>query len=543
MRRMTIFFILVFGLAAPAAADDKNDWIEPMRKVHARFGGTAGTFAQFGDSITVSRAFWSPLAYEPKGLDAAAAKALARVKAHQHADCWSKWKGPDYGSNGGMTIRWAHQNVDRWLKKLDPETVLLMFGTNDLGQLEEREYAAKTREVIERCLANGSVVIVSTIPPRAGLADKSRRFAEAVKKIARELHVPLVDYYGEVLGRRPDDWDGSLAKFKDSPGDEYQVPTLIARDGVHPSNPRAFQTYNEDGLKHNGYVLRNYLVLRAYAEVIDKVLDPDAAAALRKAATFYASFHEEVRGDAGGGELTPGTRFNHATEPGQFVFERGIDRKTFHIAKTGVAGGALEATDVLPRNGRIYFPAKGNLAYRAGGWSGAVSLWLNTDPNKLLKTKFCDPIQITHKGAGNGGLWLDFNDARPRDLRHGAFPAVPTDGKPIPEDAPNAPLVRVKAIDWEAGAWHHVVLSWQNFDTGKPNAVSTLYIDGKQIGQIKDRALAMDWDLDKTGIYFAVGYIGLLDELSVFGRALTEDDVRTLHQTPDLLSPLKRAKK
>jgi hypothetical protein len=286
--------------------------------------------------------------------------------------------------------------------------------------------------------------------------------------------------------------------------------------------------------------------MRAYAEVIDKVLASEAAtegaAGLRKAATFYASFDEEVRGNAGGGELTPGTRFNHATQPGQFVFEKGIDRKVFRISKAGVAGGALEATDVLPRNGRIYFPAKGNIAYRPGGWGGAVSMWLNTDPNKLLKTKFCDPIQITQKGAGNGGLWVDFNDARPRDLRHGAFPAVPEGGKPIPEDASNAPLVKVKAIDWEAGAWHHVVLTWQNFDTGKPNAVSTLYIDGKQIGQIKDRPLAMDWDLEKTGIYFAVGYIGLLDELAVFGRPLTDDEVRSLHQRPDLLTPLKRAK-
>ncbi len=472
------------------------------------------------------------------------AKALARVKAHQHADCWSKWKGPDYGNNGSMTIRWAHENVDRWLQKLNPEAVLLMFGTNDLGQLEEKEYTAKTRNVIQRCLANGSVVIVSTIPPRAGLADKSRRFAEAVKGLARELRVPLVDYYGEVLRRRPDDWDGSLARFKDSPGDEYQVPTLIARDGVHPSNPRNYQTYDEEGLRHNGFMLRSYLVLRAYAEAIDKVLDADGGAALRKAATFYASFDDEVRGDAGGGELTPSTRFNHATQAGQFVFEKGIDRKVFRIAKAaGVAGGALEATDVLPRNGRIYFPAKGNVGYRAGGWSGAVSFWLNTDPNKLLKTKFCDPIQITHKGAGNGGLWLDFNDAKPRDLRHGAFPAVPPRGKPIPEDDPNAPLVRVKAIDWEAGAWHHVVLSWQNFDSGKPDAVSTLYLDGKRIGQIKDRALAMDWDLDKTGVYVAVGYIGLLDELAVFGRNLTDDDVRTLHGGPALLAPLKPAPK
>ena len=47
--------------------------------------------------------------------------------------------------------------------------------------------------------------------------------------------MPLIDYQAEILKRRPDDWDGALPKFKDVPGSEYEVPTLIARDGVHPS--------------------------------------------------------------------------------------------------------------------------------------------------------------------------------------------------------------------------------------------------------------------------------------------------------------------
>src|SRR5207237_3596931 len=122
----------------------------------------------------------------------------------------------------------------------------------------------------------------------------------------------------------------------------------------------------------------------------------------------------------------------------------------------GVHGGALEAVDVLPRNGRIYFPAKGNLAYKKGGWGGALSVWCNTDPNKLLKTKFCDPIQITQKGANDGGLWFDFNDAAPRDMRMGVFAAVPTGGKAISESDPKAPMVWVRKVGFKADKWHHV---------------------------------------------------------------------------------------
>jgi lysophospholipase L1-like esterase len=245
-----------------------------MAKVHAKFTGKPGTFAQFGDSITVTMAYWAPLAGEPEKMSADMEKAHARVKKYMHPDCWSRWKGPDFGSNGSMTIRWADENLDAWLKKLNPEAALIMFGTNDLGQLELKEYEEKTRDVVRRCLAGATVVILSTLPPRSGADEKCRAFAEAVRKIAKEEGTPLVDYHAEILKRRPDDWDGALPKFKDSPGDEYNVPTLIARDGVHPSYPKDYRDFSEESLSANGYALRSYLTLMAYAEVIDRVLDP-----------------------------------------------------------------------------------------------------------------------------------------------------------------------------------------------------------------------------------------------------------------------------
>ncbi len=110
---------------------------------------------------------------------------------------------------------------------------------------------------------------------------------------------------------------------------------------------------------------------------------------IRKAVSFYASFDEEVKGDFGGGQLTFDTRTNHPTEKGKFVVERGFPDKAFRVAKgKGVSGGALEAVDVLPNNGRIFVPVKGNLAYKPDGWGGWVSMWCKTDPDAMLKTKF-----------------------------------------------------------------------------------------------------------------------------------------------------------
>lgn len=254
---------------------------------------------------------------------------------------------------------------------------------------------------------------------------------------------------------------------------------------------------------------------------------------LRQAVIFSASFDEAVKADIAGGQATLNTRSNHPTEPGRFIFEKGYNEQVFRIAKDqGICGGALEVVDVLPNNGRVFFPAQGNLPFEAQGWSGALSIWCKTDPNRLLKTTFCDPIQITEKGANNGGLWFDFNDAKPRDMRHGAFPAVAPGQKPIAEDDAQAPIVRISRVDWQAEDWHHVVLNWSGFDTGKGDAISQIYIDGKLIGEIRGRPLAMQWDLEKTGIYVAINYIGLLDELVIFRHSLSATEVARLHREP-----------
>ena len=258
--------------AAAVRAQSAPTWFEPMKEVRSRFTGTPGTLALFGDSITVSLAFWAPLQGEPKQMPPEMAAALRLVRGHQQPQCWREWRGPENGNEGGMTIRWARENVESWLTKLNPEVAVILFGSNDLSQLDVQEYEQKTAEVVDRCLKNGTVVLLTTVPPRSGILEKSKQFGDAVRRVAKSKQVPLIDYQAEILKRRPDDWDGALAKFKDTPGSEYEVPTLICRDGVHPSNPQAHQDFSQESLSRNGYLLRNYLTLLAYADVIDRVL-------------------------------------------------------------------------------------------------------------------------------------------------------------------------------------------------------------------------------------------------------------------------------
>ncbi len=267
---------LLLLIPATVRAEDPPSWVAPMKKVHAQFKGKPGTLLSIGDSITVSKAFWSPFLFPPEKLPDAIARDLQTVKPYMLEDCWMKWKGPEFGNESAKTCQWAVENLDGWLKKLNPEVAVLMLGTNDVVMIDAATYDARLRATINPCLKNGTIVILTTIPPRAGAEKKSKEFADVERKIAADVKLPLIDYQAEILKRRPDDWNGSLPKFRAAAEkDVYAVPTLIAADGVHPSNPSNFVDYSAEALNTNGYQLRNVMTLKAYAEVIRLVLAPE----------------------------------------------------------------------------------------------------------------------------------------------------------------------------------------------------------------------------------------------------------------------------
>jgi hypothetical protein len=262
------------GLAQP----EVRDWRREAGRVHARFHGRRGTFAHFGDSITESLAFWVPLKNARKHASPKMAKAFQTVDAYMRPECWRDWKGPEFGNQGGRTISWAEENVAAWLERLNPEVALVMFGTNDLRDIDVPTYRNRLRSIVRRCIDHGTVVILSTIPPRHGFAAKAADFSDVARRIARELSLPLVDYHTEILTRRPGDWDGAADKFEMF--EDYDVPTLLARDGIHPSTPVMYKDdYSEKAIACHGYGLRNYLVLLKYAEVIETLSAPRPAAA------------------------------------------------------------------------------------------------------------------------------------------------------------------------------------------------------------------------------------------------------------------------
>src|SRR5688572_30107270 len=102
MRRSLFCLLVCTILVLPARAGDAEApaWVEPMRKVHARFKGEKGTLALFGDSITRSLAFWAGLPNAHKNMSKQTEADFKLVDAHLRKECWRDWRGPAFGNEG-----------------------------------------------------------------------------------------------------------------------------------------------------------------------------------------------------------------------------------------------------------------------------------------------------------------------------------------------------------------------------------------------------------------------------------------------------------
>ncbi len=260
-------------LAPPSALQAETPyWVEPMQQVHANFQGNRGTIARFGDSITYSGAFFKPLQNNFTNTSPEEQEALTWLRNYMVPSCWT-WQDDAvaYGNGcySGKTAAWPLQveldpsdiNIVYWLNKLQPELAVVMWGTNDLGPYDVATYTSNMRQVIQQCKAFGTIPLLTTIPPRAGYVDKSAQFAQAMRDLAIEQEVPLIDYHQEILARQPGTaWQG----------------TLISSDGVHPSwSGATAQDFSESSLNTNGYLLRNWVTLHGIWDVYQQILQYD----------------------------------------------------------------------------------------------------------------------------------------------------------------------------------------------------------------------------------------------------------------------------
>ncbi len=239
---------------------------------------------------------------------------------------------------------------------------------------------------------------------------------------------------------------------------------------------------------------------------------------------FYASFDEGARADFAVGDREIYTAENRKD---MARAKKGLLNTDVAIAKgRGLVGDAL---DFKRKSGKIsFYRAAKNMGYSGKDWSGAVSFWLQLDPARDLEPGYCDPIQITDVNYNDAALWVDFTKDNPRDFRLGAMGDLKVWNPDNSEDEQlvEARLVRVGSPPFERGKWTHVLMNFSGLNT--QNGKVELYVDGSLKGSVDPIKDPFTWEEEKAGILLGLNYIGLMDELAVFDRKLTRDEVKTL---------------
>jgi lysophospholipase L1-like esterase len=270
-----IRFSALLAILAATGPQKAADYADAMKKVAAGFKGKEGVVLHLGDSITYANPYSSWAKYgQGKAAEDQAILKWMHCGSKDDLDGWhlasvdrpggrsetaaSGVRSDEYlaGGKGGLPP------LAEILKKYNPRMAVVMLGTNDASAgRPAAQYKASMLQIVDAILANGTIPILSTIPPHPKKEELAKSYNLAIQEICRERKIPMIDYGGEILKRRPADWNG----------------TLLAKDDVHPTagvgGAQAGSEPTEENLKNSGYLLRGWLSVRKIAEVKQCVLN------------------------------------------------------------------------------------------------------------------------------------------------------------------------------------------------------------------------------------------------------------------------------
>lgn len=279
------------------------------------------------------------------------------------------------------------------------------------------------------------------------------------------------------------------------------------------------------------------LLLSALSLCLATVTPLAAQQPLKAALTFHASFDQGLDADFSKGSkaavIKKGKDLIHCT-PNEDVK---VD------ATGGKYGGCLH----FPKKGatRPQYSGAGVLGYNDQSWSATVSTWLRLTPDEDLEPGYCDPVQIVGDDGKKGFIFLEWSkDETPRFFRYAIRPLFhiwnPTNIQWAEIPFEKRPMVQVAKAPFSRDVWTHVVftLSKVNEKAAKPSG--SLYLDGKLQGRIENWDLTFGWDPAQVALVLGAAYVGRMDDLAVFDRALTDAEVEALHKLPGGISDLRK---
>lgn len=252
--------------------------------------------------------------------------------------------------------------------------------------------------------------------------------------------------------------------------------------------------------------------------------------ALASALTFHAGFDDGPDAAFGSGDRRI---YTADVQDGQHIvgLTPGLGNPPVALVQgRGKFGAALEFT--ADRSHVLAYRAERNVAYAAGEFRGTASFWLSLDP-AAIPGHYSDPFQLTDKKFSDACIWVDFtkND-QPSDFRLGAFGDLGawdlTNREARGEDFYHR-LAKIAEPPFAAGQWTHVVVTWEGINTPQ-HGRARLYFNGEYRGATGQIREPFTWDIGNTTIRLGMGhFVGLVDDLALFNRALAADEVRALY--------------
>ena len=277
MTRHAAWIAAFWILAATAATatevvKDSWDWPTAMKAVTAKYKGPQGKVVPIGDSITYANPAgqWARHG-EGRTVAEMAICQWMRSDVNDKTNGWwlaadDQLSGRSWTAASGLTaaqcLGGGHHGLpalDLILRDHDPQIAIILIGTNDAGQQVPVEQYLKSMETIYlKCVANGTIPVVTTVPPREpDPAGRIGPYNKGLVALAKKHGLPLIDFCGEILARQPGAaWQG----------------TLISGDGVHPSSEGSAGTATTEHLAKCGHLLQCWLKVHKVMEIKTKVL-------------------------------------------------------------------------------------------------------------------------------------------------------------------------------------------------------------------------------------------------------------------------------
>src|SRR5688572_11200814 len=215
----------------------------------------------------------------------------------------------------------------------------------------------------------------------------------------------------------------------------------------------------------------------------------EANEGLGKALTFRASFDNGLEADFALGDKR---LFHSPAMHKRAEAKPGLPSSGEVVLATGQGKFGNGLRFVKKKAPVVFFEAEKNFPYSGSNWSGSVSFWLSLDPETELEPGYTDPIQITPRAWNDAAFFVEFGkDEKPRHFRLGVYADFKVwnpqsrDWNAIP--FAEKPLVSIERPPFGKGKWTHIVFTFEELNTGQPNGVARLYLDGKRQGQLSPR--------------------------------------------------------